>query len=90
MLLQLSYLQLNYLQLITYIPGNKKLTKDEYYGHSILLLESVCEVKNKYFPQTFLDEFFETHTDNNINRLLQLLIGLMMTNITINRNKYSC
>ena len=90
MLLQLSYLQLNYLQLITYITGNKKLTKDEYYGHSILLLESVCEVKNKYFPQTFLDEFFETHTDNNINRLLQLLIGLMMTNITINRNKYSC
>ena len=38
--------------------GNKRLTKDEYYGHSILLLESICEVKNKYYPQTFLDKFF--------------------------------
>ena len=35
----------------------KKLTKDKYYGHSILLLESICEVKNKYYPQTFLDKF---------------------------------
>ena len=39
--------------------GNKRLTKDEYYGHSILLLESICEVKNKYYPQTSLDKFFE-------------------------------
>ena len=38
---------------------NKKLAKDEYYNHSILLLESICEVENKYYPQTFLDEFFE-------------------------------
>ena len=35
--------------------GNKKLTKDEYYGHLILLLESICEVENKYYPQTFLN-----------------------------------
>ena len=28
------------------LHGNKKLTKDEYYGHSILLLESICEVEN--------------------------------------------
>ena len=27
--------------------GNKRLTKDKCYGHSILLLESVSEVKNK-------------------------------------------
>ena len=26
--------------------GNTKLTKDEYYGNSILLLESICGVKN--------------------------------------------
>ena len=33
--------------------GNKKLTKDEYYDHSMLLIESICEAKNKYYPQTF-------------------------------------
>ena len=32
--------------------GNKKLTKDEYYVHSIILLESICEGKNKHYPQT--------------------------------------
>ena len=37
----------------------KKLTKNEYCGHSILLLESICEVENKYYPQTFLHKFFE-------------------------------
>ena len=36
---------------------NKRLTKDEYYGHSILSLESICEVENKYYPQKFLDGF---------------------------------
>ena len=39
--------------------GNKTLTKDEYYDNSILLIESICEVKNKYHHQTFLDKFFE-------------------------------
>ena len=38
---------------------DKKLTKVEYYGHSILLLEFICGLENKYYPQTFLDEFFE-------------------------------
>ena len=38
--------------------GHKRLTKDKYYGHSILLLESISEVENKYYPQTFLDRFF--------------------------------
>ena len=61
--------------------GNKKLTKDEYYGHSILLLESICEVKNKHYPQTFLDEFFKIHNDNNnMNKLLM--------NLAINKAKY--
>ena len=31
------------------IHGNKKLTKDEYYGNSILFIESICKVKNKYY-----------------------------------------
>ena len=40
----------------------KKLTKDEYCGHLILLLESICEVENEYYPQTFLDEIFECNS----------------------------
>ena len=42
--------------------GNKRLTKDKYYGHSILLIESICKAENKYYPQTFLDEFFECNS----------------------------
>ena len=39
---------------------SKKLTKHKYCGHLILLLlESICEVENKYYPQTFLHKFFE-------------------------------
>ena len=38
--------------------GNKKLTKNECYGHSILLLEYICGVESKYYPQKFLDKFF--------------------------------
>ena len=52
--------------------GNKKLTKREYYDHSILLLQSICEAENKHYPQTFLDEFFEIHNDINMNKLLAL------------------
>ena len=33
--------------------SNKKLTKDEYYGHSILLLESICEVKENIIRRHF-------------------------------------
>ena len=29
--------------------GNKRLIKDKYFGHSILLLESISEVENKYY-----------------------------------------
>ena len=62
--------------------GFKKFTKDEYYGNSILLLESICEVKNKYYPQTFLDEFFECnsveiHNDNNKNSLFKELVQIL-------------
>ena len=52
----------------------KKLTKDKYYGHSILLLESICEVENKYYLQAFLDKFFEKHDDNNVNSLFKELV----------------
>ena len=40
------------------IWDNKRLAKDKYYGYSILLLESICEVENKYYPETFLYNFF--------------------------------
>ena len=33
--------------------GNKKLIKEEYYGRSILLLDSISEVKNKYYCMRF-------------------------------------
>ena len=45
---------------------NKRLTKDKYYGHSILLLESISEVENKYYPQTFSDKFFECNFIKNM------------------------
>ena len=55
--------------------GDKKLTKDEYYGHSILLIESICDAENKH-PQTFLDKVFEIHNDNNMNRLFNELVQI--------------
>ena len=48
--------------------GNKKLIKDKYYGHSILLLESVSEVNKKYYPQTFLNKFFECNPVKKTNK----------------------
>ena len=53
--------------------GNKNLTKDKYYGNSILFIESICKVENKYYRQTFLDEFFETHNENSINTFFKEL-----------------
>ena len=35
--------------------GDKKLIKSEYYETSILLIESICETENKYYPETFLE-----------------------------------
>ena len=57
--------------------GNKSLTKNECYGHSILLLESISEVRN--YPQTLLDKFFECnsiekHNGNNVNSLFKELV----------------
>ena len=49
---------------------NKKIRKDKYYGHSILLIESICEEENKYYPQTFLDNFFE---DNSIKTHMTII-----------------
>ena len=57
--------------------GNKKLTKDEYYGHSILLLEPISEEENKHYPQTFLGEFFKIHSGNNINPLFNELVQVI-------------
>ena len=57
--------------------GNKTLTEDKCYGHSILLLESISEVENRYYPQTFLGKFFKTNNDNNINRLFKELVQII-------------
>ena len=54
--------------------GNKGLTKDKYYGHSIILLKSISEVENKYYPQTMLDKFFECN--NNKNSLFKELVQI--------------
>ena len=43
----------------------------------MLLLESICEIENKYYPQTFLDEFFKIHNDNNINKLFKELVQII-------------
>ena len=40
--------------------GNKKFIKNKYYGNSVLLIEFICEIKNKYYVSTFLNEFFKT------------------------------
>ena len=55
----------------------KKLTKSEYCGQSILLLESICEVENEYHPRTFLHIFFEKHDNNNINNLFKELVQIV-------------
>ena len=59
--------------------------KTKYCGHSILLLESMCEVKNKYYPQTFLQKFFEYNSiefnsvkcNNNKNSLFKTLVQIV-------------
>ena len=58
------------------IHGYKKITKDENYGHSILLLESICEIENKYYPKIFLDKLFEKSNDNNKKRLFKELVQI--------------
>ena len=55
----------------------EKLTKDEYCGHSILFLDSICEVENKYYHLTFLNNFFEKHHDNNVNNLFKELVQII-------------
>ena len=56
----------------------QKLVKNKYCGHSTLLLESICEVENKYYPQTSLDNLFECNSvKNNVNRLLKELLQIV-------------
>ena len=56
----------------------QKLVKNKYCGHSILLLESIYEAENKYYPQTFLDKFFECNSvGNNVNRLFKELVQIV-------------
>ena len=61
--------------------GNKRLTKDKYCGHSILLLESISEVKSKCYSEIFLDKFFECnsikkHDNSNVNSLFKELVQI--------------
>ena len=58
----------------------KKLAKDKYCGHSILLLQSICEVENKYYPQTFRHKFSECNSiecNNNKSSLLKELVQIV-------------
>ena len=58
----------------------KKLTKNKYCAHLILLLESISEVKNTYYPQTFLHKFFECDSikcNNNKNSLFKELVQIV-------------
>ena len=54
--------------------GNKKLTKDKYYDNSILLIESICKVKNKHYAKAFLDKLFEKHNSvpSSFKELVQI------------------
>ena len=54
--------------------GNKKHTKDKYYGNSILLIESICKVKNEHYPKPFLDKLFEKHNSvpSSFKELVQI------------------
>ena len=54
--------------------GNKNLQKIN--GNSILLIVYIYETENKYYPQTFLDEFFGKHNDDNINSLFREIVQI--------------
>ena len=44
----------------------------------MFLLESICEVENNYYPQTFLDKFFECNSvENNVNKLFKELVQIV-------------
>ena len=53
--------------------GNKKNIKDKYYDNSILLIESTCNAKNKYYPQTFLEGLFKKRNDMCNNLFKQIV-----------------
>ena len=57
----------------------KKLTKDEYCGHLILLSESTSEVENKYYPQTFLDTVLKKSDKNEktVNGLFKEVVEIV-------------
>ena len=61
--------------------GFKKPTKNEYCGHSILLLESVCEVKINIILKNFLHKFFVCkiiiECNNNKNSLFKELVQIV-------------
>ena len=53
------------------------LIKDEYYGNLILLIECICEIRNKYYLQSFLNECFRKHNNIVINSLFKELVQIV-------------
>ena len=53
--------------------SNKKHIKDKYYDNSILLIESTCDAKNKYYPQIFLEGLFKKRNDMCNNLFKQIV-----------------
>ena len=51
--------------------------------NSILILESICEVENNYYPQTFLSsefsecKFVKTHNNNNKSSSFEELVQII-------------
>ena len=45
---------------------NKRLKKGNYYGTLVLLIDSICEVKNSLYPQTLLKNFLNAIIKNNV------------------------
>ena len=54
------------------------LIKDEYYGSLILLIESICEIRNKYYLESFLNERFRKHNNIIINSLFKELVQIVV------------
>ena len=44
---------------------NKRLKKGNYYGTLVLLIDSICKVKNSLYPQTLLKKLLECNNKNN-------------------------
>ena len=53
------------------------LIKDKYYSNLILLIESIYEIRNKYYLKTFLNDFFRKHNNIIINSSFKELVQIV-------------